>query len=515
MSTSFVKGPWVAVGAAVVACALTCGEARAQTTTATGFADDRFEPAGGGSEWFSLESVDFRGNWRPAAGLAADLALRPLVVYDRTGHEVAPLISQQTLVHADVALVLSGRLRVDLNAPVSVFHDGTSTSLGAVSYVPPTNEPLGDLRLGADVRLFGEAHESITLAVGAQIFFPTGHQSAFTSDGGLRFWPRILLAGEVGPLVWAARLGYHYRPPLAKCGCSLQPTSELTGALALGVRVVPTVLLGAEVYGSTPAQGGEFAKSVASPIEGLLGAHFAVTPDWTLGVGAAPGTDGVGSPSWRFVAGIQFFPAFKLPTKAAPPPPPPPPPPPAPVPPPPPKPVAPPPKPAPPPPPPPPPPPTDRDGDGIVDPEDACPDAAGPRNDDPVRNGCPVARIVGGQIQIREQVKFKTDSAVILKESSYILVGVVKLLRENPEIKRLRVEGHTDTQGKPRRNKKLSERRAASVVKWLVKSGIAKKRLTSAGFGQERPIATNQTEEGRKENRRVEFHIVEGPGGER
>src|SRR5450432_1282158 len=153
MSTSFVKGPWAAVGAAVVACALTCGEARAQTTTATGFADDRFEPAGGGSEWFSLESVDFRGNWRPAAGLAADLALRPLVVYDRTGHEVAPLISQQTLVHADVALVLSGRLRVDLNAPVSVFHDGTSTSLGAVSYVPPTNEPLGDLRLGADVRL--------------------------------------------------------------------------------------------------------------------------------------------------------------------------------------------------------------------------------------------------------------------------------------------------------------------------------------------------------------------------
>jgi len=105
-------------------------------------------------------------------------------------------------------------------------------------------------------------------------------------------------------------------------------------------------------------------------------------------------------------------------------------------------------------------------------------------------------------------------SAVILKESSYILVGVVKVLTENPEIKKVRVEGHTDTQGKPKHNKKLSERRAASVVKWLVKYGIDKRRLTSAGFGQERPIATNQTEEGRRENRRVELHIVEGPGSE-
>jgi OOP family OmpA-OmpF porin len=112
-------------------------------------------------------------------------------------------------------------------------------------------------------------------------------------------------------------------------------------------------------------------------------------------------------------------------------------------------------------------------------------------------------------------VKFKTDSAVILKESNYILESVVKLMAENPEIKRLRIEGHTDTQGKPRHNKKLSERRAASVVKWLVKNGVKKKRLVSAGFGQERPLATNQTEEGRRENRRVEFHIVEGPGGEK
>jgi OmpA-OmpF porin, OOP family len=501
-------------------CALTPTWAAAQTIQpVAGFADDRFEPAGGGSEWFSLESLDFRGNWRPAAGISADLALKPLVIYDSAGHQITSLVSQQALVHVDAALVLSGRLRIDVNAPLSVLHAGTGGTVGDEQYTPPTGELLGDLRLGADLRLIGEAHEGLSIAIGGQVFVPTGHQSAFTSDGTLRLWPHLLLAGEAGPLVWAARLGYHVRPS-TKCGCSLSPGNELTGAVAVGFRVLPTMLVGAEAYGSTPASGSDFGKGVASPVEGLLGAHIAASPDWTVGAGVAPGTDGVGSPSWRFVASVQYYPAFKLPAPrlVAEPPPPPPPPRPQQIPP---KPAPPqkpalkpaPPKPAPPPPP--PPPPSDRDGDGIVDPEDACPDVAGPRNDDPVRNGCPVVRIEGGQIRIREQVKFKTNSAVILKESNYILISIVKLLDENPEIKKVRVEGHTDTQGKPKANKKLSERRAASVVKWLIKHGIKKKRLSSAGYGQERPIATNQTEDGRRDNRRVEFHIVEGPGGER
>src|SRR5450432_2824761 len=108
MSTAIVKSLGYAACAAVGLCALT-SEARAQSTPAphavTGFADDRFEPAGGGSEWFSLESLDFRGNWRPAAGVSADLALKPLVIYDGAGHQVASLVSQQAIVHVDAALV--------------------------------------------------------------------------------------------------------------------------------------------------------------------------------------------------------------------------------------------------------------------------------------------------------------------------------------------------------------------------------------------------------------------------
>ncbi|MDB4981995.1 MAG: outer membrane protein, partial [Myxococcales bacterium] len=285
-------------------------DARAQT--AQGFAVNRFEPSGGGSEWFSLESLDFRGNWRPSASVVGDLALRPLVIYDRAGNRVAALVDQQAMLHAGAAIVLSGRLRVDLNVPVVLWQDGAPGALNGQSYAPPTGDRLGDIRLGVDLRVFGEAHANATGVVGLQVFFPTGHQSAYTSDGALRLWPRFSLAGEAGPFVWAARVGYHYRPT-SKCGC-YAPGPEVTGALALGVRLWPTMLLGPELYASTPATGADFGKPGASPVEVLVGLHLAVARDWSLGLGAAPGlTDGAGSPAWRFVTSLQFFPAFALP----------------------------------------------------------------------------------------------------------------------------------------------------------------------------------------------------------
>lgn len=151
--------------------------------------------------------------------------------------------------------------------------------------------------------------------------------------------------------------------------------------------------------------------------------------------------------------------------------------------------------------------PPDRDGDAILDPVDACPDTPGPANEDPKKNGCPEARIEDGQIKIREQVKFKTNSAEILRDSDAILTAVKKILDEHPEISAVRIEGHTDNVGNAGYNKKLSEQRAAAVMKWLTSKGVDKKRLTAKGFGMERPVDTNSTDEGRTNNRRVELHI--------
>ena len=156
----------------------------------------------------------------------------------------------------------------------------------------------------------------------------------------------------------------------------------------------------------------------------------------------------------------------------------------------------------------------DTDKDGIVDPVDACPNDAGAKNPDPKKNGCPAVLIAGGQLKILERVEFKTGSEEILKESDAILDEVASTLKAHPEIKKIRVEGHTDNKGKAVENKNLSIRRANAVVNALAKRGIERKRLESKGFGQERPIDTNDTDAGRQENRRVEFHIVGETAGD-
>jgi outer membrane protein OmpA-like peptidoglycan-associated protein len=154
----------------------------------------------------------------------------------------------------------------------------------------------------------------------------------------------------------------------------------------------------------------------------------------------------------------------------------------------------------------------DSDGDGIIDPQDACPNVAGPPDPDPTKNGCPKARIERDQIVITERVEFETDSAKLLDSSTGILIAVLNVLQEHPELTKVLVEGHTDNVGGAVYNKGLSERRAKSVVKWLVEHGIDGTRLLDAGFGLTRPIDTNDTAAGRQRNRRVEFHIVDNEG---
>ena len=106
-------------------------------------------------------------------------------------------------------------------------------------------------------------------------------------------------------------------------------------------------------------------------------------------------------------------------------------------------------------------------------------------------------------------MKFKTGSAEISgADSAEVLQAVKSVLDGHGEITAVEVEGHTDNRGNAANNKKLSAARAAAVVRWLTSHGIEASRLTSAGYGQERPIDSNDTEEGRKNNGRVEFHIA-------
>jgi outer membrane protein OmpA-like peptidoglycan-associated protein len=153
--------------------------------------------------------------------------------------------------------------------------------------------------------------------------------------------------------------------------------------------------------------------------------------------------------------------------------------------------------------------PKDRDQDGILDGQDACPDAPGNPDSDPARNGCPKAFVQGSQIKILDQVKFQKNKALIVpgRESEDVLNAVLQVLSEHSEIRSVRIEGHTDNTGSATRNRTLSQQRAQAVVDWLVKHGIDRARLASAGFGPDRPLDSNDNEIGRQNNRRVEFQI--------
>jgi OOP family OmpA-OmpF porin len=150
---------------------------------------------------------------------------------------------------------------------------------------------------------------------------------------------------------------------------------------------------------------------------------------------------------------------------------------------------------------------TDRDKDGILNDVDACPDQAGPKSDDPKTTGCPRVFIKNGLIQILEQPKFDFNKAAIKKESDSLLTEVAKVMTEHPEIKKVRVEGHTDNVGSADYNKKLSQQRAEAVVKWLSSHGIAADRLKAVGMGKDRELVPNNSDLNRALNRRVEFHI--------
>ena len=145
---------------------------------------------------------------------------------------------------------------------------------------------------------------------------------------------------------------------------------------------------------------------------------------------------------------------------------------------------------------------TDQDGDSVADRLDRCPDQpAGSRG----RDGCPLARRKGNKIVILERVNFATDQDVILSESFPVLEEVARVMNENPEADRILVEGHTDSRASDAYNLELSRRRAASVMRFLIESGVAAERLCSQGFGRSRPLENDATEQGLAVNRRVEF----------
>lgn len=148
----------------------------------------------------------------------------------------------------------------------------------------------------------------------------------------------------------------------------------------------------------------------------------------------------------------------------------------------------------------------DTDGDGILDKDDACVNVPGVITN----NGCPLIEEEEQEIlqTAFENLEFESSKAIIKESSFSSLENLAELLIKKPEWK-LKVTGHTDSQGGAQNNLILSKKRAEAISAYLESKGInAAERVVIAYFGEEKPIADNATPEGRQANRRVEMDII-------
>ncbi|MGZ0015555.1 OmpA family protein [Yeosuana sp. AK3] len=147
----------------------------------------------------------------------------------------------------------------------------------------------------------------------------------------------------------------------------------------------------------------------------------------------------------------------------------------------------------------------DTDGDGVLDKDDKCPDVKGTV----ANNGCPE---VSEEVQktlnaYAKTILFDTGKSSIKSQSEAVLGDIIKILNEYPTAK-FTVEGHTDSVGSDKLNQALSEARALSVKEFLTKNGVDEFRLSAMGYGESKPIDTNNTSKGKANNRRVEINLA-------
>ena len=113
------------------------------------------------------------------------------------------------------------------------------------------------------------------------------------------------------------------------------------------------------------------------------------------------------------------------------------------------------------------------------------------------------------RVAIDTTVQFDYDSARLSSDAESTLRDIARTLQDSPHVRKVRVEGHASAEGSEAHNRRLSARRAGSVVSFLVSQGVQRSRLEQKAFGESRPIADNDTDYGRQQNRRVAFDVVD------
>ncbi|MEL6341733.1 MAG: OmpA family protein [Myxococcota bacterium] len=492
---------------------------------------------------------------------------------DPAAEDTDGVINERLSGNLQVGLGLTRFASLAIDLPVVMAQDGVSLSNldGNAALQPLNSSGLGDLRIVPKAQLLSRANSPVAVAVAVPIGAPTaGEDAAFLGEGVLTATPTVIVEAADGSVRnrdyifrGAVTGGYHIREAATIRDAELGSVAVF-GA-AIGYRVVDPVELTLEARGNV---GGAAAQN---PVEAMIGVKVLPGDALALNLGVGAGVlDGVGAPDYRAAFGITFAAPLsrrdfdgdgvtddvdgclfdreddddfrdedgcpdddndedgladdvdECPKRAE----------------------------------------TpngyqdddgcpdreiddDADSDGILDEFDQCPydgedfdtfqDGDGCPDDDNDQDGVPdefdqcdmdpeifngvkdddgcpdEGRVVVEQanIKILDRIYFDTGKASIQARSQLLLDEIAATLRGYPELRRVRVEGHTDDTGDARRNLRLSQARADAVVSALIDRGVEPGRLEAIGYGEQRPVDSNRTDEGRQNNRRVEFVILD------
>ena len=550
--------------AAALATAALLGATPAHAQSPGGIALNQLDPTPAGDTFFGVPSPSASGHLVPRAFAIFDYSVSPLTV--STGATTSSIVSSQAFLHVGASLALFDRLLISAALPVAVVQSGDSPTIDGAKLTSPSSAAVGDLRLGARVRMLGEDNTPFQLGLGAYLFAPTGPSDTFTGEGTLRLEPHLTVGGRLPRFVWSASIGVMLRG-------SNNPSTLTYGAGAAASLFDDRLQIGPEVFASTPLQEGFLevsenkliSRGRATNAELLLDVRGRLVSGLWIGAAAGPGlSSAIGTPVFRALGTIGWAPSVTRTAQEDEKPP------------------------------------SDTDEDGILDIKDACPVAFGHASADPKRNGCPaqdrdedgiadlddtcpdergddsnparrgcspdqdgdsvpdsidicpkqkgsalengcpakveaptsavappatpatpapaapesfkLIRVTPEEITLLDQVKFrisKSDPAPIDPASEPLLTEVRDALAHHPELVKLEVQAHTDSDGNVKFNETLSTARAESVKKWLIDHGVASDRIVAKGYGPSKPIADNKPVAGRAKNRRMQIVVLE------
>jgi outer membrane protein OmpA-like peptidoglycan-associated protein len=488
---------------------------------ADGLGADTLRPSSSPDGVLHLTPPDVLPHLRWSAGGIAHYAFRPVK------REIVPVggeprrdfpVAHRVQVDLMFAIGLIDRLELGLVLPVIAWQHEQAEGM--------TLQPagLGDPRIEARALLW--SGRVLDVGAGLEFTVPLGHYASggddFMGYTGPSAQPELLLSAAAGPWLFVVNGGVLLRP-MRNTGAYDQ---RMAGTWSVGVSVDVRDF---DEYGGIRIgveNNGEAALGMSSlaqfPLELLATVKYRSFRDLIFSGGAGMGlTDAFGTPLFRLVGGVSFnrilhncpagpedFDGWQDDDKCVDP---------------------------------------DNDGDGVDDGADRCPDVAEDMDGFKDEDGCPEydndgdgvpdaldrcpllaedmdafedddgcpeegpgrasVEITDSQLLLSSRVYFDYNKADIRPVSYEILDKVAETLENNPGIRHLTVEGHSDNEGTEQYNLELSEQRAQAVVEYLVGKSIPRERLSFKGFGFAFPKASNDSEEGRAINRRVEFKI--------